>query len=142
MATSMWAGFTCLGGQRACVLTPAFTRVTLPAAPLQITPLKGAVSWQASLARLVQFQLPSTRLFRQWCRTGWQLLTRRGPRALLRGMYETWLIQTTAARTGQPPYADWFKAFAQPDAAQMQAMAQAARSVEAQAGDQPHHAGI
>jgi hypothetical protein len=109
---------------------------------LQITPLTGAVSWQASLARLVQFQLPSTRLFRQWCRTGWQLLTRRGPRALLRGMYETWLIQTTAARTGQPPYADWFKAFAQPDAAQLQAMAQAAEGLKYQAGDQPHHAGI
>jgi GT2 family glycosyltransferase len=99
---------------------------------LQITPLTGAVSWQASLARLVQFQLPSTRLFRQWCRTGWQLLTRRGPRALLRGMYETWLIQTTAARTGQPPYADWFKAFAQPDAAQLQAMAQAAEGLKYQ----------
>jgi hypothetical protein len=47
-------------------------------------------------------------------------------------MYETWLIQTTAARTGQPPYADWFKAFAQPDAAQLQAMAQAAEGLKYQ----------
>jgi hypothetical protein len=100
--------------------------------PLQLTPVKGPASWRASLERVAQFQLPSTRLFRQWCRTGWQLLTRKGPMALLRGMYETWLIQTTTNQSGSSAYADWFKAFAEPDATQVQAMALACEKFASQ----------
>ena len=95
---------------------------------LQLAPVTGAAPWRANLSRLAQFRPPSTRLFRQWCSTGWQLLTQNGPKALIRGIYDTWLIQTNS-QSGQSAYADWFKAFAQPDQAQMQAMALACQQL-------------